>query len=365
MTGLVAADLSITADDVYIVQSPEGGYHLYIRNKPDIKSVLITESTQDPAKQNPAYAYRSDTYNPINGDEQRILNGEFIPKEKKLFSLIDSSVEYATPFGAAFHIWIPFVIEYGYTWSRIAHVQVLDGTFLNIRAFAKPYADYTGGFADNPFKLHLTQEPVTEAAVILPDKYMDKTLESFSKISHSTAGSFLKAASPKEIVPLIENELQAELMEDVDILFIIDATASMKDDILELRAALVPMLKRCLADYRSYRIGLILYKDYHDDFLVKKTCAFTDDFSTFEKSLKKFRVSGGKDIPEAVYEGLFEGLTQSWRTESNVAKKIFLIGDAPPHPIARGDITKENVYTLADEKGVAISAIILPHGETH
>ena len=84
--------------------------------------------------------------------------------------------------------------------------------------------------------------------------------------------------------------------------------------------------------------------------------------SLFEKALYGFRVFGGRDIPEAVYEGIFLGLRQSWRAlDADVDKKLILIGDAPPHPKPRGKVTKEDVDKLAAEKGVKIYPIILPH----
>ena len=90
---LMALDLSIGKDDVRIIQSPEGGYHLYIRKKADIASVLLTETTRDPNLKADNYAYRSPDYNPVNGDEKRLLDGVFIPPEKKMYSLIDSTPE--------------------------------------------------------------------------------------------------------------------------------------------------------------------------------------------------------------------------------------------------------------------------------
>ena len=109
-----AIDLSLGKDDLRIVQSPEGGYHLYIRAKSDIKSVLLTETTRDPELKSDNYAYRAPEWNPVNGDEKRMLDGAFIPAEKKIYSLIDSTPEKDTPIGEAFHIWIPYLISYGY-----------------------------------------------------------------------------------------------------------------------------------------------------------------------------------------------------------------------------------------------------------
>jgi len=147
---LIAQDLQLSGGDVKIIQSPEGGYHLYIKKKAGIESVLLTETTKDPSLKADNYAYRALEYNAINGDEKRLLDGVIIPKEKAIWSLIDSTVEQDTPLGEAYHIWIPYIIAYGYSWSRQGEVEVQDGTFFNIRAFSKPYGDYAGTFIDNP-----------------------------------------------------------------------------------------------------------------------------------------------------------------------------------------------------------------------
>jgi hypothetical protein len=81
-------DLSIGAEDMYVTQGADGGYHLFVKKKKDIGSILITESTADPAKQADSFAYRNKAYHPVNGDERRMLNGEFIPQERGLFSLM-------------------------------------------------------------------------------------------------------------------------------------------------------------------------------------------------------------------------------------------------------------------------------------
>jgi len=67
---LEAEDLSLSKEDLLVIQNPKGGYHLYIRAKPDIKSVLLTETTKDPDLKLDNYAYRDPNYNEINGDEK-------------------------------------------------------------------------------------------------------------------------------------------------------------------------------------------------------------------------------------------------------------------------------------------------------
>lgn len=358
---LEAEDLSLSKEDLLVIQNPKGGYHLYIRAKPDIKSVLLTETTKDPDLKLDNYAYRDPNYNEINGDEKRLLNGEFLLPEKKLYSLIDSTPEKNTPLGEAYHIWIPYIILYGYDWSRSGEIEVKDGTFFNIRTFAKPYGDYTGNFQDNPFTLRVTQKPVEKDPP--PDlSYSDEAVKTFTDLADTTEGEMIYAKGPEDILLTIKEILKKGEKDHLDLLFALDSTESMKDDVEEVRKNISSMLAETLPQYKTYRIALVLYKDYREDFLVREACVFTDNLKKFEKALYGFRVFGGRDIPEAVYEGIFLGLRQSWRAlDAEVDKKLILIGDAPPHPKPRGKVTKEDVDKLAADKGVKIYPIILPH----
>jgi hypothetical protein len=116
------------------------------------------------------------------------------------------------------------------------------------------------------------------------------------------------------------------------------------------------MLREELAGFSAFRIGMVLYKDYFDEYLTRKI-AFTADFSRFQTALNGIRPRGGRDIPEAVYEALYAGTGFPWEAESRL---MILIGDAPPHLRQRGDVSKEMVENAAKEKGITVHAIILP-----
>lgn len=67
---LAAADLELEQSDLAVIQDPKNeGYHFYIKKKPDIASILITETTKDPEKRLDNFAYRDAAYNSINGEE--------------------------------------------------------------------------------------------------------------------------------------------------------------------------------------------------------------------------------------------------------------------------------------------------------
>ena len=361
---LAAADLELEQSDLAVIQDPKNeGYHFYIKKKPDIASILITETTKDPEKRLDNFAYRDAAYNSINGDEKRMLNGKEInSREKKLYSLVDSTPEQNTPLGEAFHIWVPYIIYYGYEWTRNGEVQVLDGTFFNIRAFEKPYADYAGSFCDNPFVLRVTQKSVKENN---EPAFSPLAISSFSELARLSGNKLIYAENVDEIMPSIEVILTPQTQKKLDVVFVIDATESMKDDVQKIRELLQPSLSKLLPQYDSYRVALVLYKDYNDDFLIKTACNFTSELNRFSTALNGFKVFGGRDIPEAVYEGLHAALELDWSTEPDTDRRLILIGDAPPHPRPQGTITKDTVTEAAREKKVMLFPIILPHNRTY
>ena len=346
-------DLSIKTGDLMIEESGDGGFHLWIRAKEGIKSVMITESTADPDKKSAAYSLRAKEFNDINGNEVRILDGKIIEPDNKLFFLIDSTPESHEEFGSAFHIFIPYIVEYGYPWSRNGEIYVHAGTFLNLRAFEKEFCDYTGSFLDNPYMLDIIQIP---SVVALPDIYMDETVENFTEIADETGGKVYFSTVEKlmdDIGDIIDN-LEGET---IDIVFAIDTTESMINDIDKIKRGFPSLLENNISSFKSARTGVVFYKDYNEEYLTKPF-PFTDDSALAVKTMNSARVWGGKDIPEAVYEALYECVTYyDWSADERI---VILIGDAPAHLKPRGRITKEMVFAIAEEKNIDINTIILP-----
>ena len=60
---LTAEELAVGPQDLIIEQSLEGGYNLWVKAKPGISSVLLTESTEDPNRRAATYALRAPEYN--------------------------------------------------------------------------------------------------------------------------------------------------------------------------------------------------------------------------------------------------------------------------------------------------------------
>lgn len=356
LTPAVADGLSIEPADMRVEQRGDGGYHLFVRAKPGLGSILLTETTRDPGGKDASYAYRAETWNQVNGDERRMLDGAFIPASSKIYSLIDSSPESDAAFGSAFHVFIPWVVAYGYPWTRNGRVFIADGTFINVRAFALPYADYAGAYRDNPFLVSVAQAPLARDDTDL-SAYMQETVDSFGDLASASGGATEYSLGTSDIIPTLARILDGIEGDELDLVICLDTTDSMADDIDAIKEALPPMVTEKTARFRRFRLGLVLYKDYYEEYVVKRF-EFTLDPSSFTTAVAQVRVMGGRDIPEAVYEALYESLTgYVWEAD---ARAIVLIGDAPPHPLPRGEVDKDMVAAAAKELAVGISVIILP-----
>ena len=385
--------LRITAGNVRLVRDEKnGGYHLYVKKLPNVNSILLTETTKDPEGKSDSYAYRAQEYNSINGDEIRYLDGKKLESEGAKYSLVDSTPENTSFFGPAFHIYIPETIVYGYEWSRNGQVKIGKGTFINIRSFEKPYADYTGDYMDSPFMFDLKvtkrvvkkptpkpapkvqpkpdpepinePEPVDEPETVLTDDYNPVASEKFKEFSDD----IIYSKGPETIIEDIRGLLDdIEDKDNLDLVFAIDATGSMKNDLDKLKTDMYPLLTELFGNTPGARVGLLFYRDYGDTFkymdLPVKVFPFTSNFTSFSKNLNSIRIYGkeGGDIPEAVYEAMYASCEfYSWRNTAQ--KKIILIGDAEPHPTPRGigRYSKDYVMAVSDKKNIKIHSILLP-----
>lgn len=381
--------LRITAGNVRLVRDEKnGGYHLYVKKLPNVNSILLTETTKDPEGKSDSYAYRAQEYNSINGDEIRYLDGKKLESEGAKYSLVDSTPENTSFFGPAFHIYIPETIVYGYEWSRNGQVKIGKGTFINIRSFEKPYADYTGDYMDSPFMFDLKvtkrvvkkpapkvqpkpdpepinePEPVDEPETVLTDDYNPVASEKFKEFSDD----IIYSKGPETIIEDIRGLLDdIEDKDNLDLVFAIDATGSMKNDLDKLKTDMYPLLTELFGYTPGARVGLLFYRDYGDTFkymdLPVKVFPFTSNFTSFSKNLNSIRIYGkeGGDIPEAVYEAMYASCEfYSWRNTAQ--KKIILIGDAEPHPTPRGigRYSKDYVMGIAESRKIKIHSILLP-----
>ena len=345
--------LAIGLDDVRIDESVEGGYLLTIRKRDAVGSVLLTESTRNPNAEGPAYSYYTRQYSALNGNERRILDGVLLDSGERYY-LTDSTPELDDQFGEVFRIFIPYVVNYGFSETRDGEVSVRHGTFINIRSFELPFNDYRGAYRDNPYLVSIIQALPGDP---LEGSFTGFAVENLSEIAARGDGEAYRAADGIEATQYIEQLLQERSGQSIDIALVLDTTRSMRNDINQIKQQLPELIDSYRDTFKSVQLGLTLYRDYKDEYLVRAGYV-GPSLRQFDDQLQAVEVDGGGDIPEAVFEALYEALdSYPWQAE---ARLVILVADAPPHPLPRGEIDAATVFRLAARNQVAIHTIILP-----
>ena len=143
----------------------------------------------------------------------------------------------------------------------------------------------------------------------------------------------------------------------LDVVFAIDTTGSMGDEILRIKRSLLTVtekLRNLDAEF-DLRYGAVLYRDIGDAY-VTKAHPFTPDIAAFDKALQSVEAGGGGDGPESLNQALAVAIDGvEWR--EGAAKVVFLIADAPPHMDYENDVPYGQSLRAAVAEGIRIHAV--------
>lgn len=150
----------------------------------------------------------------------------------------------------------------------------------------------------------------------------------------------------------LENASNAE--KKLEVMYMIDTTGSMGDEITFLQCELANVIERVRTENGNLPISLSVnfYRDKGDDYVVRSN-PFSTDIDGQVALLMREYASGGGDWEEAVDEALNDAVTRHMWSE-DATKILFLVLDAPPHN--RQDVidSLSKILPVAAEKGIRI-----------
>ena len=173
----------------------------------------------------------------------------------------------------------------------------------------------------------------------------------------------------KEDVIVLENGIQRPIISldlisaqnrvPVDIIFVIDQTASMKDLINTVKDNVSHFVEQIRAHGFDFRLGMVRFSDTIEWISPK----LTEDVPEFERWLTDIQTVGGGDDPENALEGLH--IATSMPMRANSMHLVLAITDAQYHQKGdRGDgITEFTTKTMGDflyEREVRLITITKP-----
>ena len=126
---------------------------------------------------------------------------------------------------------------------------------------------------------------------------------------------------------------QAPPQTPLDVMFLLDSTGSMDDEIAKLKSTLLSIAKQVnnLPANPDLRFAMVTYRDRDDDYTTE-LFDFESDPETFLETIRNIYAEGGGDTPESLNEALQVALNKaSWRSHPDTVRLVFLIADAPPH----------------------------------
>ncbi len=181
----------------------------------------------------------------------------------------------------------------------------------------------------------------------VPDKIIVETAEG-KAVTQDIPADYMGSDTAIEISMPEPAAMRTEL----DLMFMIDTTGSMGDELKYLQTELSSVIDTVKNETGAdVQLSVNFYRDKGDSYVVRDF-GFTKNISIAIEHLEDQTASGGGDYPEAVTAALTNGIADhDWR--SNSEKLMFLVLDAPPHH-DESISGLENIIRTAAEKGIRI-----------
>ena len=161
-----------------------------------------------------------------------------------------------------------------------------------------------------------------------------------------------------EILPaLARGILERTTQRKVDIVFVVDTTGSMRDNVHGVRDYIHHFLKPLEEEGIDGALGLVQFTDL--EAREAKVVGLTRDQKKFKKWLDRTRFFGGEDIPESGYEALIAALERiDFRDK---AQRFFIfISDAPQHDFdydGKSRYSLDRIIARLNDEGVKVDVV--------
>lgn len=170
--------------------------------------------------------------------------------------------------------------------------------------------------------------------------------------------SITASAEPSTGTISYQMPVVAQLPTVSDIMFVVDATGSMGDEIDFLKSDLLSVMNIVKEQNNSteIRLSTVFYRDRGDTYLTRPF-DFTTDFQNMMANVELQQAAGGGDFPEAVEVALETALQQNW-SQTAKAKLMFLILDAPPHQANDVIASLQNSVETMAQNGIKLIPVV-------
>jgi len=176
-------------------------------------------------------------------------------------------------------------------------------------------------------------------------------LDCFYDLGKATDGAFYYKSAIESVHSTILDVIEDHAKNGADIVFLIDKTGSMQNDIDSVRINLNAIIDQ-IEKFKDIRLGVAAYGDKNvDGASWYGSSEISGNYQSTRSFINKLEVSDGGDYPESVYDGLAKLISETnWRKDSK--KMILVIGDAPSLEGELSDNSRKDIINLCTRNGI-------------
>jgi hypothetical protein len=181
--------------------------------------------------------------------------------------------------------------------------------------------------------------------------YNGLAISYFASLAENLNGKAFFAENEEVLIESIMDIFTTRVDSETDVVFLIDKTGSMDDDIEKVKSS-ISYLMDYLQKYKNVRLGIAAYGDenWHYD-LWYNSLDLTSDIDVVRDFLAEFYTIGNPDIAESVNDGIVRTVeNMSWRKGSN--RIMLVIGDAPSLEPPYSKYSTSDVLRICANKNV-------------
>ncbi len=230
---------------------------------------------------------------------------------------------------------------------------------------AVPYAQVAASLGNSSTVTYGALSDANGVAVLFLSAEEEYTVTA-SKEGKTQSVTLEKGEKQKEI----ELAASTELSNAIDLMFVIDTTGSMGDELRYLQSEIEDVVNTIKQNHpqADIKIALLFYRDNGDDY-VARCFNFESNINKVNNNLKAQKANGGGDYEEAVDLALYlaavggnytdgsskKSITFDWREDST--KILIHLLDAPPHD---GETFEQKYFAAINalrDKGIRIITV--------
>lgn len=207
---------------------------------------------------------------------------------------------------------------------------------------------------DDEIARQLELNPELPVLMNIAEAYDNTTVKMYSELADGTGGEAFMVDNATYVVSAITEIIKNYMNNETDLVFLIDKTGSMQDDIKEINKS-VQIIIDAISVYPDARVGAAFYGDkYADNANWYSIQPLTKDLSKTKQIISGIVTTGGGDMPESVNDGIARTIEEmNWDPAKR--RVILLIGDAPSLEKPRSDYNTSDIIALCREQDVVMN----------